>query len=60
MGNTIDRRNFLRLAGFGGAIYVSGLSGWASAAATPGTTYEDFFFVQLSDTHWGFEGLSFP
>lgn len=60
MGNTINRRNFLRLAGLGGAVYVSGLHGWATAAGKPGATYEDFFFVQLSDSHWGFEGPANP
>ncbi|AIY41946.1 hypothetical protein LT85_2788 [Collimonas arenae] len=58
--NAVSRRNFLKLAGMGGAIYVSGLSGWASAAAQPGMQNEDFFFVQLSDTHWGFEGAPNP
>ena len=56
----ISRRSFLRLAGLGGAIYVSGLSGWSSAAALPGGANEDFFFIQLSDTHWGFEGAPNP
>src|SRR5437588_249511 len=60
MGNSIDRRRFLRLAGFGGVIFVSGLDGWASAAGKPGAAYEDFFFVQLSDAHWGFEGPPNP
>ncbi|EJL92655.1 putative phosphohydrolase [Herbaspirillum sp. CF444] len=55
--NGVDRRNFLRLAGLGGVIFASGLSGWAAAAETMGVAgKEDFFFVQLSDSHWGFEG----
>ena len=49
----IDRRQFLQLAGVGGAVFASGLAG-----AAGGT--EDFFFVQLSDTHWGFEGAPNP
>ncbi len=60
MDNIISRRSFLRLAGVGGAIFVSGLSGWAEAAAKAGADYEDFFFVQLSDSHWGFEGPPNP
>jgi hypothetical protein len=51
----IDRRDFLELAGIGGVVFASGLGGpgqWANAA----TSKEDFFFVQLSDTHWGFTG----
>ena len=47
----IDRRNFLKLAALGGgAVFASRLAG---AANTP---YDDFYFVQLSDTHWGFNG----
>src|SRR5262249_14503351 len=42
----------LRLAGLGGLAYASALAGCAGMAATP----QDFHFVQLSDTHWGFEG----
>jgi 3',5'-cyclic AMP phosphodiesterase CpdA len=52
----IDRREFIKLAGYGGAVFVSGItgfSGWANAAE-PGA--DDFLFVQLSDTHWGFSG----
>jgi calcineurin-like phosphoesterase family protein len=63
MDNTINRRSFLRLAGLGGAIFVSGLGGWATAAAksgVAGTAYDDFFFIQLSDSHWGFEGPPNP
>lgn len=57
IGHSVDRRSFLRLAGLGGAIFASGLSGWAGAAESGSVaTAEDFFFVQLSDSHWGFEG----
>ena len=50
----INRRDFLRLAGLGGAVFASGLTG----CSTMGTdmAQQDFFFVQLSDTHWGFNG----
>ena len=52
----ISRRDFLKLAGIGGAVFASGL-GWhnnsARAAASGG---DDFYFLQLSDTHWGFTG----
>jgi hypothetical protein len=62
MDHTIDRRNFLRLAGLGGVIFASGLNGWASADArsSAAPSYEEFYFVQLSDTHWGFEGPPNP
>jgi hypothetical protein len=53
MRQAIDRRDFLRLAGLGGAVFASGLGGCASLA---GTGQGDFYFVQLSDTHWGFNG----
>jgi 3',5'-cyclic AMP phosphodiesterase CpdA len=60
MGNTINRRSFIRLAGLGGAVFASGLSGWASAASSADSAAGDFFFVQMSDTHWGFEGPPNP
>jgi hypothetical protein len=51
---TIDRRKFLQLAALGGgAVFASSLPGCASLGGKEG---EDFYFVQLSDTHWGFEG----
>ena len=49
----ITRRDFLKLAGYGSAIMLTGISGpgrWAHAADGS----DDFLFVQLSDTHWGF------
>ncbi len=50
-----NRRDFLRLAAAaGGAVLASTLPGWA---ATPG---KDFYFVQLSDLHWGFQGPPNP
>jgi hypothetical protein len=65
MMSAFDRRQFLQLAGIGGAVLVPGLSGIARAADAAGSTgpdagYEDFFFVQLSDSHWGFEGPPNP
>lgn len=55
--NPFDRRQFLQLAGLGGAVFVSGLPGTALSA---GTQEEGFYFVQLSDSHWGFEGPPNP
>ncbi len=59
--NHLDRRKFIQLAGLGvGTVFASGLGFWPKLlsnnkafAAEPGS---DFFFLQLSDTHWGFEG----
>jgi hypothetical protein len=50
MQSDIDRRAFLTLAGLGGAVFATGLHRSAIAAD------RDFFFVQITDTHWGFEG----
>jgi hypothetical protein len=49
----IDRRDFLKLAGIGSAVFVSGLGG-LRLEANGASAGNDFFFVQLSDTHWGF------
>jgi hypothetical protein len=54
MSMTIDRRQFLQLAGYGSAVLVSGLAGCATTGGE--TPASDFYFVQLSDTHWGFKG----
>jgi len=56
MSTTISRRDFMKLAGIGGLVFISGIDRGA-AAARP---YEDFSFVQLSDSHWGFEGPANP
>ncbi len=57
MESEFDRRGFLKLAGLGGAVLASGLGPWGSALAAAG---QDFFFVQLTDSHWGFEGPPNP
>jgi len=48
----IDRKDFLKLAGVGGVVFASGLGG---AAFAEEDEKDDFFFVQLTDTHWGFK-----
>jgi hypothetical protein len=57
------RRELMKLAALGGgAVYFSGLAGCASAdaAMAGGPAYDDFYFVQLSDSHWGFTGAPNP
>ena len=60
--HAFDRRQFLQLAGFGGAVFVSGLArgAYATDASAMNAGAQDFFFVQLSDSHWGFEGPPNP
>ena len=60
----MDRRGFIKLAGLGGGIVFAsslGLNTLGSvldyANGHAGKKVEkDFYFVQLSDTHWGFSG----
>lgn len=55
MDEDMGRRDFLKLMGIGGVVFMSGLSPQpAEALSLKGES--DFFFVQLSDSHWGFEG----
>jgi Calcineurin-like phosphoesterase len=53
----INRRQFLKLAGLGGVgvVFSSALPGVAGAAEA-----DEFYFLQLSDSHWGFEGPPNP
>jgi hypothetical protein len=70
MSNELKRRDVLKLIGVGGVVYASRLAGCASAPALPPAqsaaaapvltqpraAIEDFMFLQISDTHWGFSG----
>ena len=57
----MNRRRFLQLACYGGAIYASGIGLTACSSTGAGKSAEsDFFFVQLSDTHWGYSGPANP
>jgi 3',5'-cyclic AMP phosphodiesterase CpdA len=67
MSQDCDRRDFLALLGIGGLVFSAGLPGCGSAAGdsvalAPRTQrrVEDFFFLQLTDTHWGFHGSANP
>lgn len=58
---TKNRRDFIKLAALGGGIvFASGLGlDTLGAVVERGAKMigrEEFYFVQLSDTHWGFDG----
>lgn len=54
---TSNRREFLQLAALGGGVtFMSGLGFTGPAAAA----VQDFQFVQMTDTHWGFAGPPNP
>ena len=55
--NERSRREFLELMGLGGVVFASGLAGCRPGSKPGGG---DFFFLQLSDTHWGFRGPPNP
>ncbi|MBI5445392.1 MAG: metallophosphoesterase [Deltaproteobacteria bacterium] len=57
MSTETTRRELLMLAGLGGVVFASGLSGRLAAGQKD---EDDFFFLQLSDTHWGFQGAPNP
>ena len=57
----MDRRNFLSLAAVGGgAVFVAGLPGCANMAGADKAANSNFYFVQLSDIHWGYKGPNNP
>jgi len=61
----LDRRQFLRLAGLGGVAFASALARGAAVQTVGGaygdaTAADEFYFVQLSDTHIGFQGAPNP
>ena len=55
MDHRISKRDFLKLAGIGGVVVASALRGRVPGTAAAANA-EDFTFVQLSDSHWGFNG----
>src|SRR5437763_11895911 len=60
MDHRTSRRELLHLLGFGGAVYASGILASCAGAPRKGESADDFFFVQLSDSHWGFKGPPNP
>ena len=58
-----SRRDVLKLMGIGGVVFASGLAGAEpepKKGAKKSGGAQDFFFLQLSDTHWGFSGPPNP
>ena len=54
-----NRRDFLKISGLGGIVFASGLRSFALSSETQKKGRDDdFYFVQFSDTHWGFNGPS--
>lgn len=51
-----NRRDFMRLAGLGGIVLATGVQNMAGSSGIEPAKPEAFSFVQLSDTHWGFDG----
>ena len=58
MISNMNRRDFLKLAGIGGVVFASGIGCSMTRNGISGamSASDDFYFVQLSDTHWGFTG----
>src|SRR5262249_10480282 len=57
-----DRRDILKLMGVGGVVFASRLAGAATGRRrkSDAGAESEFFFLQLSDTHWGYSGVSNP
>ena len=56
----MDRRDFLSLTAVGGgAVFASSLAGCARPEGAAAVD-KDFYFVQLSDVHWGYQGPANP
>jgi calcineurin-like phosphoesterase family protein len=59
MAVNFNRRDFLKFAGIGGVVFASGIGCSAvrnGREMTDAAESDEFYFVQLSDTHWGFTG----
>lgn len=57
----MHRRDFLNLTAVGGgAVFASGLAGCATQRDYAAGDTKDFYFVQLSDIHWGYKGPANP
>jgi hypothetical protein len=52
-----SRRDLLKLMGVGGVVFSTGLAR-AATRKKKSDVDADFMFLQLSDTHWGYSGVS--
>jgi hypothetical protein len=52
-------KGIAQLGAVGGVVFASRLAG-AKGKRAKSDTAEDFFFLQLSDTHWGYSGPANP
>jgi hypothetical protein len=64
MEKTWHRREIMKLLAVGGVTFASGLAAChtqrGALATAASSADDDFFFLQLSDTHWGYEGPANP
>lgn len=57
----MHRRDFLALSALGGgAVWSAALAGCSHLASGSSSLDKGFCFVQLSDTHWGYQGPANP
>jgi hypothetical protein len=56
MSTEMDRREFIKLTGIGGVVFLSSILHPSALSMPTRKASDDFYFVQMSDTHWGFEG----
>ena len=60
MNPRLARRDFLRLSAVSGVAFASGLGCAPKRPALTAGSPEDFYFLQLTDLHWGFHGAPNP
>lgn len=60
MKDSVNRRDFFKLAGLGAGIVFASRLGLNISDVNAEEMASDFYFVQMSDTHWGFEGAPNP
>ena len=57
MSSQMDRPSIIKAMGTGGAVFAMGLPDFAETQGPTATMKgSDFYVVQLTDSHWGFEG----